>query len=113
MGSNSKTKNMLEMIPSRNEDIDWEIKNDLVVLTKYRTRKIDKIMNKLFRTTLVSHTELEELGSFIWQECDGVQNIYSISKKMEEHFGDRASPVLDRLLVYMRTLSDNNFIELK
>ena len=108
-----KSENLLEKIPVRNKEILWEIKDDIVVLTKERKRTIDRVMHKLFKTPLQSHTQLEEFGTFIWQECDGVQNIYRISQKMEEHFGNRAHPVLDRLVVYMKTLSDNKFIRLE
>ena len=108
-----KSKNMLEMVPLKNPKINWKIKHNKVVLTKTRNKPIDYFMNKVFKTALESHTELEELGSFIWQQCDGIQNIYTISKRLESHFGEKAHPVLDRLVVYMKTLSDNGFILLK
>lgn len=106
-------KNILEMVPIKNENLSWKHKEDIVILTIHRNKTFDRIMHKLFRTPLKTNIELEEFGSFIWQQCDGVRNIYEISKNLEETYGEKVCPVLERLLTYIKTLSDNNFIQLK
>lgn len=106
-------RNVLEMIPVRNEKILWEIKEDKVLLTINRDRTFDRLMNKLFKTPLKTTVELEEFGSFIWQKCDGTNTIGDLSNLLEENFGEKAHPVLERLLIYMKSLRENNFIHLK
>jgi hypothetical protein len=108
-----KSRNLLDMIPIRNEKILWEIKEDKVILIINRDRVFDRFMHKLFKTPLKTTVELEEFGSFVWQECDGTKNIHDISINLEENFGEKVSPVLERLLVYIKSLRDNNFINLK
>lgn len=108
-----KSKNMLDMIPIKNEKILWEIKDDKVVLTINRDRGFDHFMHKLFKTPLKTTVDLEEFGSFIWQKCDGINTIYDISKELEETFGERIQPAVERLLVYIKSLCNNNFITLK
>ena len=108
-----KDRNALDMIPIRNEKILWEIKEDQVILTINRDRTFDRLMHKLFKTPLKTTVELEAFGSFVWQKCDGTSTIHYIANHLEEHFGEKVSPVLERLLVYIKSLRDNNFIHLK
>ncbi|NLK21184.1 MAG: PqqD family protein [Epulopiscium sp.] len=108
-----KNKNILTMIPTKNKRILWKIKKGRVILTINRSTPFDRLMHKLFKIPLRTNVELEEFGSFIWQQCDGIKTIYDISQNLEDKFGERVNPVLERLLVYMKSLKDNNFITLK
>ncbi|WP_058486088.1 PqqD family protein [Defluviitalea phaphyphila] len=108
-----KSKNILNMIPIKNERILWETKNGLVTLIILRNRPFDKFMHKIFKTPLKTTIELDEIGSFVWNECDGTKTINDIAENLEEKFGKRVQPVLERLLTYIRTLINNSFIILK
>ncbi|NLM13840.1 MAG: PqqD family protein [Epulopiscium sp.] len=107
-----KSKNVLDMIPIRNEKIHWEMKENQVILTINRDRAFDRLMHKLFKTPLKTTVELEEFGSFVWQKCDGSHTINDIANHLEEQFGEKARPVLERLVLYMKSLRENNFIHL-
>lgn len=107
-----KKNNLLTMIPIRNKKISWKIKNNKVILIINRKHTFDLFMHKLFNTPLKTDVELESFGSFIWQQCDGAKNIYDISIKLEEKFGEKVNPVLERLIIYIKTLHKNNFIKL-
>ena len=41
---------------------------------------------------------------------DGKRTIYEISEMVREHFGDRAEPVVERLVKYFQILYRNHFI---
>lgn len=108
-----KKKNTMEMIPKRNNRIHWYKNDDKVVLEIRRQGKLHNLLHKVFKTPLTSTINLEELGSFVWENCDGQNSLYAISQKLEEEFGDRAMPVTARLIQYIRVLTNNNLITLE
>ena len=58
----------------------------------------------------VSRIELDDLGSFIWQEMDGVRTVYEIGSAVKGRFGKKAEPLYERLCEYIRILHNNRFI---
>ncbi|WP_102401622.1 PqqD family protein [Haloimpatiens massiliensis] len=108
-----ENKNVLLMIPQRKVNIEWEKNGEIITLIIKREKYIDKIMHKIFKTPKVIRIELDQIGTFVWENCDGIKNINDISKQMKSHFGQKIEPVLERLITYIRTLKNNNFIELQ
>ena len=70
----------------------------------------DRIAQKFFHTPRVSHIALDEYGSFLWKEIDGVQSVGALAQRMKARFGDDAEPLYDRLVKYMQILHNNEFI---
>lgn len=108
-----KNKNVMMMIPKRRCNIQWEKEEEIITLIIKREKVIDRIMNKLFKTPKTIRIELDSIGSFVWENCDGIDTINNISKKMENHFGNKVDPVIERLVTYIRTLKNNKFIEVE
>ncbi|MFD3158457.1 PqqD family protein [Haloimpatiens sp. FM7330] len=108
----SRKKNALFMVPKRNFKIDWQKNNNIITLKIKRDKTIDKIMHKIFKTPRIVNIELDEIGSFIWENCDGNKNLQDLSQELHVCFGKKVEPVLERLITYIRTLKNNNFIEL-
>lgn len=106
-------KNTMEMIPKRNSKIHWYKIDGKVVLEIRRQGRLHNFIHKIFNTPLTARIDLEEIGSFIWENCDGENNVYIISQKLEEHFGEKAKPVVERLLQYIRILITNKFLTLE
>ena len=50
------------------------------------------------------------MGSFIWPLIDGKRTIYDIALLVKEKYGDKAEPLYNRLVQYMRNLEDYGFI---
>lgn len=73
----------------------------------------NKIMQKLLGKPKVSQIHLEEFGNFIWKQIDGNQTVLQVSEKVNEHFGEKAEPLIPRLVQYFKILQDNGFIEPK
>ena len=73
----------------------------------------NKIMQKLIKKPKTSYIHLDEMGSFIWPLMDGEKDILEIGKFVEEHFGEKANPLYERLSQYFKTLEKYNFIEYK
>ncbi len=107
-------KNYLEFIPVQNADFPWKV-NEKGIVTVMVTNKgfYNTIAQKFFKKPRVSKIQLDEFGSFIWQQIDGETNIYAISEKVKENFGKKAEPLYPRLLKFFEILKDNKFVTLE
>ena len=71
----------------------------------------NKIAQVLFKRPKVSHIHLDELGSFVWPLLDGEKSIFDIGKAVEEHFGEKAEPLYERLAQYFKILESYGFVK--
>ncbi len=53
---------------------------------------------------------LDEIGSWVWQHCDGRATVKEIAEGLREHFGEKVEPVIDRLGLFLRKLESDKFI---
>lgn len=107
-------KNYLEKVPVRPAHIQWEIgENALVTLSIENTGWANRLAQKLFHRPKVSFVHLDEMGSFIWPLLDGQKNIIEIGKLVEEHFGEKAHPLYERLARYFQIMESYRFVEWK
>ncbi len=103
-------QNFLDKIPKR-ADIRWTTDEEGII-----TLEIDNkgwanwIAQKFFRRPKVSYIHLDKFGSFAWSIIDGESDIYALGKKVEEHFGEEANPLYERLAQYFRILESYHFI---
>jgi len=51
------------------------------------------------------HLRLDELGSFVWRQCDGSATVREIADQVRDRFGGDPEPTLDRLVQFMRRLT--------
>lgn len=110
---NKQGRITLLMIPKRNPKVYWEKKEKLITLIIERNRKIDKILNKVLKKSINTKINLDELGSFVWENCDGKTSIQEISKRLKQRFGDKADPRMSRLITYIKILLSNKFIKVE
>ncbi len=109
-----KKQNYLDFIPVVNTKNTWsEDEKGIVTIHMVHRGFYDKIAQKIFHTPRVSHIKLDEYGSFLWREIDGVRTVGDLALKMKERFGKKAEPLYDRLVKYMQILRNNQFIWLK
>ena len=109
-----KDNNLLDYIPCRNPQISWSYDNDYIVTVDLINKGLfNRIAQKFFGRPRISHIKLEEFGSFIWMQIDGVKSVYDIAQLLKEKFGEKAEPLYDRIAIYMRLLKNNNLIELR
>ena len=67
----------------------------------------------LFNKPKVSQIHLDEMGNFIWPLMDGKRTVYDISQLVKEEFGEKAEPLYNRLVQYVRNLESYGFIKLR
>ncbi|MFQ6069512.1 MAG: PqqD family protein [Candidatus Aminicenantales bacterium] len=105
-----KGVNLLELIPVRN--IKWKKReNGLIVLLK------PKFSHPLLQQYLLPRMKrpyftirLDEVGSFVWEQCDGRLTVREVGERLREKFGERIEPLYDRLAFFLQSMEKNKFI---
>lgn len=110
---NKKTnENYLSRIPKRNEDISFKEDEKGVITLEIENKGImNRICQKLLKKPKISYIHLDEMGSFVWPLINGEKDITEIGKLVEEHFGDKANPLYERLAQYFKILESYGFIK--
>lgn len=104
-------ENYLDYIPRPNALFEWKKNQDGKIEVKVHNKGvINAIAQKLLKKPKYSYIELDELGSFIWEQMDGSRSIYEIGGLVKEAFGEKAEPLYERLAQYMKILHNNHFI---
>ena len=111
MKKNIISRNYLEKIPARADGIDWEVGEDgLITLLIQNTGWANRLAQTFFRRPKVSYIHLDRFGSFLWPLLDGEKNIIELGKLVEEHFGEEANPLYERLARYFQIVDSYHFI---
>lgn len=105
------SQNYLEKIPVRSEKLTWSADEKGAVTLDIENKGIaNRIAQKLLKKPKISHIYLDEMGSFIWPLIDGEESIMDIGVPVEEHFGEKAHPLYERLAKYFQILESYGFI---
>lgn len=114
MKKQTKSPNLLDLIPVQSQKHKAEIDDDGKVTIFVENKGLfNFIAQKLFKKPRFSQIHLEEFGSFIWQQIDGKRTVKEVADLMHEKFGSRADPLYPRISMYMKTLLNYDFVELK
>lgn len=104
-------ENYLDYIPRHSALFTWEKGKDGLVTIKVRNKGLfNRIAQIFFKRPKYSYIHLEEFGSFVWEQIDGVKNIYEIGQSVQAKFGKKCEPLYERLSKYMVTLRGNDYI---
>jgi len=102
--------NLLELVPRRL--IEHELGDDKLVIL-HAPRFKAKWLRKLFEPRLKQpflKVNLDEIGTEVWLNIDGVRDIKEIADMMKEKFKDKIEPCYDRLGLFMAQLERSRFI---
>ncbi|MGN1316757.1 MAG: PqqD family protein [Acutalibacteraceae bacterium] len=109
---NATKENYLEKKPLCKEGLKWSKDEQGNVTLQMKNKGIaNKIAQMILKKPKISYIHLDEMGSFIWPLMDGEKDIFEIGKHVEEHFGEKANPLYERLAQYFKTLEKYNFID--
>ena len=101
----------LEKVPRRKEGLRWSTDEKGVVTLEIENKGVaNRIAQKLLKKPKISYVHLDEMGSFIWPIIDGEKNIIELGKAVDEHFGESAHPLYERLAKYFQILESYGFI---
>ena len=103
---------MLNSKPSRNDSLSWE-KNDegetAITLTRGDTKKV-RILSKIFwipeKRTLV----LDEIGTQVWEMCDGRTTVSAMIRKLSEAHKLNTKEAEISLLAYLKQLGGKRLV---
>ncbi len=110
----NKKENYLEKIPVRREDIGWTADGDGIITLEIENKGLaNKIAQKLLKKPKVSYIHLDKFGSFVWSVIDGEKDILTLGEAVDEHFGEEAHPLYERLAKYFQILGSYGFVEFK
>ena len=108
---NVKSPNYLDRIPMHKECIGWSVDNEGKVILEIENKGVfNRLAQKLFKKPEISYIHLDEMGSFVWPLIDGERDITILGKLVDEHFGEKAYPLYERLAKYFQILDSYGFI---
>ena len=106
-----KQENYLDFIPRVNVLFEWEKNEEGKIEIKVHNKGIfNRIAQFFFRRPQYSFIELDEFGTFVWEQIDGKRTIYEIGGKLKNQFGVKAEPVYERLSQFIKILHKNRFV---
>jgi len=107
-----KRENILEAIPLRNATIKWEENDEgevsIVIPPKDKTWV--KIITKIFMIPGKRVVVLDEIGSFVWMQCDGEHTIKDIINSLTGKYRLTRKEAEVSLINYMRTLGKRGML---
>ena len=102
--------NLLDLTPEKLVDSEKRTDGliDLVV-PKFKNRLARRIFEKRMKKPTWK-VELDNIGSFVWEQIDGNRNVMDIGARMKNKFGDSVEPVYDRLNQFLFVMRSHEFI---
>ncbi len=102
---------LAELYPIRN--CEYEVNDGLVTILFVNPRPsfIDRIFFKKL-SKRPRKIDLDKIGSFVWELCDGANNVQQIIEKLSDHFGEEVDPADKRVNLFITQLKRNKFINL-
>jgi hypothetical protein len=106
-----KRENYLEISFQRNNALDWECGADGIVELHIEHKGFyNKIAQTVFKRPRISHIKMDEMGSFIWLALEKEDTILKIASYVNEMFGEKAEPLLPRLVQFFKIMENNSII---
>ncbi|MDQ0416559.1 hypothetical protein J2Z48_000726 [Croceifilum oryzae] len=106
-------RNLLEMKPLLRSHFQIEKNEENQSLCKVllpRMSWIERFSIRFLKQPLVIKVQLDPLGSFVIQRCEGMQTVQQISDDLMNHFGEEAEPILPRLAKFLEIVEVNGWI---
>lgn len=105
-------KNYLDFIPQHQKYPYTVDEQGMVTILVKNKGVFNKLAQKFLKKPEISQIHLDQMGSFIWPLMDGKQTIYDIAGLVHEEFGEKAEPLYNRLVQYMKNLESYGFIKI-
>ena len=111
----AESANYLDYVPMHNEDkypFQTDDNGEVTIMVENKG-VFNKIAQVVFRKPRISKIHLDEMGNFVWPLIDGTRTVYEIAELVKAEFGDKAEPLYDRLVQYIRNLEAYGFVEVQ
>ncbi|MFQ5707144.1 MAG: PqqD family protein [bacterium] len=108
---NQKTcQNLRTLHPKWNRK--WEKTNNgrtVIIVPKFGNHPLGKWLMKRLKNPYY-RLKLDEIGSFVWQQCNGMASVEEISNNLRQEFGEKVEPVQERLRLFLKQLENSKSI---
>lgn len=101
----------LDAKPLRNMQVKSTTEEGLVVLEVPRRRDwVGKLLGNIFAVPLSKKVSLDEIGSFVWQLCDGEHTVRDIGTSLAKEYKLNQREAIMSLSVFLRNLGKRGLI---
>lgn len=105
--------NYLDKIPVRDPAINWTRDEKGIITLEIENKGLaNRIAQKLLRKPKTTYIHLDENGSFVWPLIDGKKTVMDIAQLVDEHFGEAAKPLYERLVKFFQILESYGFAKM-
>ncbi|QDA30556.1 PqqD family protein [Thermococcus indicus] len=101
----------MNLVPVRNEKIELRKIEGRYYLLIPMDSKLDFLARRLHGD--YRRIELDEMGAYTWELCDGRRTVKEIGKALKARFGENAEPLYERLVTFLFELAKRYLIEFK
>ncbi|WP_148882992.1 PqqD family protein [Thermococcus aciditolerans] len=101
----------MNLVPVRNEKIELKKIEGRYYLLIPMDSKLDFLARRLHGD--YRRIELDEMGAYTWELCDGKRTVKEIGKALKARFGEDAEPLYERLVTFLFELAKRYLIEFK
>ncbi|MBU1101351.1 MAG: PqqD family protein [Bacteroidetes bacterium] len=93
--------------------VDFDINEGLVTL-KFKNPRPSFLDKYVFKENLKRDIklDLDEIGSFVWNNCDGKMSIKEIAEKTKTELGENIEQVETRVELFVEKMSVSKFVKL-
>ncbi|MBL4935323.1 PqqD family protein [Clostridium sp. YIM B02515] len=105
----NNNEDVLRIIFKVSENLEYEVdKDDIVTILEKQDHKIQKFFRKLkFRIPEYKRISLDEYGSYVFLQINGKTTIKDIGESLENKYGEKAYPLYERLLLFLKHIDVN------
>jgi hypothetical protein len=102
---------ILDTVPERLVEWEKDSEKKIAVLLVPRFRKgfLKKWLQPRVKRPYI-RLSLDDIGSCVWENCDGKRTVREIGKVVEDTFGERVKPVDNRITYFFNTLYKSQFV---
>lgn len=105
---NAETDQLLDRVYQMKPDLQYEVRDGIVFVIKEQNAWIQRMLRKIkYKIPETSEMELDQYGSFIFQQIDGQRDVREIGKRLGEAYEEANAQLYDRLLLYLNHLEKN------
>ena len=106
--------NYLDFVPRHRPSLQYTMDNQgKITLLQENKGVFHFLAQKILKKPKVSQIHLDEMGNFVWPLIDGTRTVYEIAELVKAEFGDKAEPLYDRLVQYIRNLEMYGFVKVQ
>jgi len=103
---------ILDVYPVR--AMEYEEKDGIITVLFINPKPPNFFEKLLFKKQInkPKKIDLDNIGSFIWNNCTGSKQVKEIIELTKEHFGESLENVEDRVIVFIKQLNKTRLINL-